>query len=266
MTRRKLFPLLAGAPAVLAQGMPSKIEQRGREIVNEALTALGGDKFLAMQDRREFGRAYSFYNTRISGLARAKVSVRYLVPNDGHLALRERQSFGRKEKDIDEAYTLYLEDGKVWDVTYRGAKEMDPEISERYKLSTLHNVLYIMRQRMKEKGLIIEHRGGDVVDYQPVEIVDITDAENRVTTVNFHRSTKLPVKQRFLRRNAVKLQDEEVTLFDKFRDVGGGVRWPHVVQRQRNGEKAFEMFAEKIEINIGLLDNIFALPANVDIL
>jgi hypothetical protein len=266
MTRRRVLPALLGAPAIFAQGTPSKIEQRGRAIVDEALQTLGGDKFLAMQDRREWGRAYSFYNTRMSGFARAKVSVRYLTPNPKGLALRERQSFGAKEKDIDVAYTLYQEDGKVWDVTYRGATEMDKEISERYRTATLHNVLYIMRQRLKEPGLIIEHRGGDVVDYQPVELVDITDSENRVTTVYFHRSTKLPVKQRFQRRNAAKLQDEELTMFDKFKDVGGGVKWPFVVQRQRNGEKLFEMFAEKIEINVGLTDDWFTLPANIEIL
>ena len=266
MTRRQLLPLIAGAPAILAQGLPSKIEQRGRAILDEALQTLGGDKFLAMQDRREHGRAYSFYNTRMSGFARAKISIRYLVPNAKGLALRERQSFGGKEKDIDVAYTLYLEDGKVWDVTYRGAKEMDPEAAERYRTATLHNVLYIMRQRLKEPGLIIEHRGGDVMDYQPVELVDITDSENRVTTVYFHRSTKLPIKQRFLRRNAAKLQDEELTMFDKFKDIGGGVKWPYVVQRQRNREKLFEMFADKIEINTGLLDNWFSLPANIEIL
>ena len=270
MKRRELLPLLAplltGAPAILAQGLPSKIEQRGRAIVSEALAALGGDKFLAMQDRRELGRAYSFHNTRISGLARAKISVRYLLPTDGQLALRERQSFGSKEKELDQAYTLYLEDGKIWDVTFRGAREMDPTMRERYKLSTLHNVLYILRQRLQEKGLIIEHRGGDVVDYRPVEIVDFTDSENRVTTVNFHRTTKLPVRQKFLRRNAAKLQDEEVTSFDKYRDVGDGVKWPYVVERFRNGEKQFEMLAEKVEINLGLLDNIFSLPASVEIL
>jgi hypothetical protein len=44
------------------------------------------------------------------------------------------------------------------------------------------------------------------------------------------------------------------------------VKWPYVVQRQRNGDKLFEMFAEKIEINVGLLDNWFSLPADVEIL
>ncbi len=36
----------------------------------------------------------------------------------------------------------------------------------------------------------------------PVEIVDITDGENRTTTVYFHQTTKLPVREVFYRRNA----------------------------------------------------------------
>ena len=44
-------------------------QEHGKRVVNEALTALGGDKFLAMQDRVEFGRAYSFYRQELSGLS-----------------------------------------------------------------------------------------------------------------------------------------------------------------------------------------------------
>ena len=260
--KRRVF---LGAPAILLRGQ-SRIEKKGREIVDAALATLGGETFLTMKDRRETGRAYSFYNTRMSGFARAKITTRYLMaPKAGDLNQRERQSYGRKEKDIDVAYTLYLETGKAWDVTYRGAKEMEADLYARYKESTLHNVLYLLRMRLKEPGLIIEHRGTDVVDYQPVEIVDFTDSENRVITVNFHQSTKLPVKQKWMRRNAAKVQDEEITIFDKFRDVGG-MKWPYVIQRQRNGDKQFEMFSEKVEINVGLTDEWFSLPANVEML
>jgi hypothetical protein len=232
-----------------------------------ALQVLGGETFTSMKDRRETGRAYSFYNTRMSGFARAKITTRYLMaPKPGELNLRERQSYGGKEKTLDQAFTLYLEDGKAWDVTYRGAKEMEADLYARYRESTLNNILYLFRVRLKEPGLIIEHRGTDVVDYQPVEIVDFTDSANRVLTVNFHQSTKLPVKQRWVRRNPqTRVQDEEITLFDKYRDVGG-MKWPYVIQRQRNGDKLFEMFSEKVEINVGLTDDWFSLPANVELL
>jgi hypothetical protein len=224
-----------------------------------------------MQDRIENGRAYSFHNSRMTGLSRARIATRYLLrpepPQPGFFGLRERQSFGRKDKELDQLpYYLYLED-KAYDVTYRGAKELDAELSSRYRDSTRRNILYMLRQRLGEPGLIIEHQGSDVVDYQPMEIVNFTDSDNLVTTVYFHRSTKFPMKQRFTRRNKLRGDnDEEVAIFDKYRNVGGGVQWPLVYSRARNGEKQFEMFADEVKVNSGLTDAYFTLPANIEIL
>ena len=100
-----------------------------------------------------------------------------------------------------------------------------------------------------------------------MEIVDITDAENVMVTVYFSSSTKLPVRQVFKRRNPeYKDFDTEVTLFAKYRDVGGGVMWPYDIRRDRNGEKIYEMFADSVEINKNLKDDLFTLPANLKML
>ncbi len=270
LNRRQLLAGLAAAP-LLAQKL-SKIEERGKQVVDDALAALGGPAFLAMQDRVENGRAYSFHNARMTGLSRARISTRYLLrpepPVANFFGQRERQSFARKAKDkeFDQAYFLYLED-KAYDVTYRGAKELDAEVSGRYRDSTRRNILYMLRQRLGEPGLIIEHQASDVVDYQPMEIVNFTDSDNVVTTVYFHRSTKFPMKQRFVRRNKLRGDnDEEVALFDKFKDVGSGIKWPLVYSRQRNGEKQFEMFADEVKVNTGATDAYFSLPAKAEIL
>src|SRR4051794_12157040 len=71
--------------------------QRGKRVVDEALAALGGDKFLAMTDRIESGRAYSFYRAELTGLAIAKIYTRYRTVPNGKVAVEERQGFGKKE-------------------------------------------------------------------------------------------------------------------------------------------------------------------------
>jgi|HigsolmetaAR202D_1030399.scaffolds.fasta_scaffold09605_3 hypothetical protein len=252
--------LIAGA-AVTAQ---TTDEIRGKKVVDEAIQALGGEKFLTMRDRVETGRAYSFYNRQLSGLARATIYTRYLTPPDpptpGFVGVRERQAFGK-----DEDWSVILnENGEGWELTYRGAKLLPKEQLERARESTLRNVFYILRMRLKEPGMIIESRGSDVVDNQPVEVVDFTDLENRVVRVYFHRSTKLPVKQLTYRRTGGE-RFEEVTYFSKYRDVGG-VTWPLAIRRDRDGAKIFELFSERVEINKDLTDNLFTLPANVKIL
>jgi hypothetical protein len=85
--------------------------------------------------------------------------------------------------------------------------------------------------------------------------------------VYFDKLNKLPVRQLFKRKNPeYKDFDTEVTLFAKYRDVGGGVQWPFDVRRDRNGEKIFEMYSESVEINKDLKDSLFVLPSNVKML
>jgi hypothetical protein len=241
-------------------------QERGKRIIDEALAALGGQNYLNMRDRVESGRAYSFYREKLSGLSRATIYTRYLVrpepPVPGFLGLRERQAFGKDENSA----VLFAED-KGYEITFRGARPLADDLIQRFKESTLHNIFYILRQRLGEPGLIFESKGADVLDNQPVEIVDITDAQNRTVTVYFHQSTKLPVRQVFYRRDPqTKDRIEEVTVYAKYRDVGGGVMWPFSIQRERDQEKIYEIYSDSVTINQDLKDNLFTLPANLKIL
>ena len=241
-------------------------QERGKRVVDEALAALGGPRYLAMRDRIEAGRAYSFYREELSGLSRARIYTRYLTrpepPVPGFLGVRERQAFGK-----DEDSAVLFADGKGYELTFRGARPMPQETIDRFKETTLRNILYILRQRLGEPRMVFESRGSEVVENQPVEIIDITDAENRIVTVYFHQSTKLPVQESYSRRDPkTKMKIDEVTRFSKYRDAGGGAMWPFTIQRERNGEKIYEIFSDSVTINNNLTDNIFTLPANMKLL
>jgi hypothetical protein len=236
---------------------------RGRKVIDEVVSALGGEKFLEMKDRVEYGRAYSFYRDRLSGLSRARISTRYMVPEKpGALAVEERQAFG---KDLDSGVIFAL--GKGWNYSFRGARPIKDEIYQRYEDSTTRNIFYILRQRLDEPGMIFDFKGTEVLENAPVEIVDITDSENRTVTVYIHASTKLPLRQVFYRRDLkTRERDEEVTIFSKYRDVGGGVQWPFAIQRSRNGDKLLEMYSESVTINQSLVDTLFRVEGQMKLL
>ena len=253
--------LILLACCALASGAETAAE-RGKRVVDEALHALGGDAFLHMQDRVESGRGYGFYREELSGLAVVRIYTRYLAPVPGKIALRERDAQGKNEDSV----VLFTENG-AWEVTWRGARPVTDLRYNNYKDGTLRNIFYILRQRLDEPGLAFYSRGMDMYENRPVEIVDITDADNRTVTVYFDQLTKLPTRQAFKRRNPeYKDCDTEVTIFSKFRDVGGGVRWPCATLRERNGEKILEVYSDSVEINHGLKDDLFALPGNLKIL
>lgn len=260
---KPVLVLLLSAAAAFGQNK----QERGKQIIDQGLAALGGKNYLAMQDRVETGRAYSFYREELSGLSVATFYVQYVQPSQpgaaGWPLQRERQAFGKDEK----SGAVLLGDGRGYQITFRGARPMPEETVDRYRDSTLHNILYIMRERLDEPGMIFEFQGSDIVDNVPVNKVDITDSENRTVTVLFHHLTNLPTRQVYFRRDPkTRDRNEEVTVFGKFRDVGGGAQWPFDVQRLRNGERIYQMYAESVEINQKLSNDVFALPSSMKIL
>src|SRR5437016_3304311 len=113
--KRILYVLVATATLAAAQDY----EVRGKKIVADAIEALGGQKFLSMQDRIEKGRAYSFFHDQISGLSVATIYTRYFaIPPDRtgiDLGVEEREAFGKNE----DYYVLFRQQG-AWEVTFRG--------------------------------------------------------------------------------------------------------------------------------------------------
>ena len=270
----KMFWAALLAMAMGAGGQAETVKEKGKRIVNEAVAALGGQAYLNMQNRVESGRIYGFYNENISGLAVSALYTMYLPrpnpPQPGFIGVRVRDARGRKMEDLvprkQEDVILYGAD-TYYEVTFRGARPLPDIVVNQFKTATLHNIFYILRERLGEPGLIFEWRSSDFFDNRPVEIVDITDAENNVVTVYFDQITKLPARQVYYRKDPIdNTRLEEVSIYTKYRDVGGGVMWPFSIRRERNGEKVFEMYSESVVINQDLNESMFALPQGLKLL
>jgi hypothetical protein len=246
--------------------------ERGKRVVDEALKALGGDAFLKMEDRVEFGRAYSFSNSEVSDLSVAKIYTRYISARSaepGKLRVSEREAFFRSTataaRDEEQSAVLMTPDGG-WILTYRGALPFADERFKNYVDATRHNIFYILRCRMNEPWDYYS-RGADIIDNRPVEIVEMTDAAGETITVYFGGDDKLPMRQMYRRRNPTfKDFDTEVTNFDKYHDAGGGVMWPFDIRRERNGERTYQIMSDTVQVNQNLPDNLFTIPGSMKIL
>jgi hypothetical protein len=253
-----LVPLLFFGIALAGQ-----TPNQAKSIIDDAVAALGGDQFLQMQNFVESGRAYAFYRNELKGLALSTIYTKYLdgASAKNGLSVVQRQNFGKKD---DYAY-LYLQD-QGWDVTFRGARPLADELWKRYQTSTSTNILYLLRTRLKDPSMSYDFVRSDVVVSTHVNIVDVTDPENRVVRVYFDYNSKLPIRQEYSEWDPVGRQRiTEVTDFSKYRQ-SNGVNLPLVVHRERNGEKVYELFADKLTVNSKLPDDVFALPTGVKIL
>ena len=244
-------------------GTAQDTANKGKDIFDRSLAALGGDKFLNMHYRQASGRIYSFFRDELSGLDVAKIYTEYLdsAPKEG-VALRERQLLGKKGD-----YSFLFLPKEAWDITFRGARPMEDEKWERYMRTTQNDILYIMKVRHNEAGMTFDYVGNNVYLSRHVEIIDITDAQNQTVRVYFDHNTLYPIRQSFSWLDPVtKYRNDEETDFDKYRDIGGGVMWPFTIERSRNGYKSFQMFAANVEANGTVPPKIFDLPAGAKVL
>jgi hypothetical protein len=235
---------------------------KGRQVIDQAIAALGGNRYLHMQNRVAAGRIYSFFHDQLSGLDLAKVYAEYLpsAPPNG-IGMEEREMLGKKG---DYSF-LFLPD-RGWDITFRGARPIPDETWERYVRTTRNDILYLLRERLGEPGLTFDYVGTDVFVSTHVEIVEITDAQDQTIRVYFDHNTMLPIRETYswLDPKTGEHNDEEID-YDKWRDAGG-VMWPLSIERQRNGYKAYQMFASHVDVDQSLPPGIFNLPANAPVL
>src|SRR6476646_595963 len=177
----------------LALGAQTADPGKGRQVVDRAVAALGGDRFLQMHSRMASGRIYSFFHDEMNGYDVTTLYTEYLdnKPAKG-LWVRERELLGKKR---DYSY-LYLED-QGWDVTFRGARPLSDEIWERYVRTTRNDILYLLRFRRDEPGMLYDYIGSEVHISTHVEVVDVTDASGNTVHVLFDHNTLLPVRQSF---------------------------------------------------------------------
>lgn len=250
------------APAALAA---ETRQETGERLVKEAFEAVGGQRFLDIRTQVRTGRAYSFYNRQVRGQAPITIYDRFDDPDPDAdadwLPLRRREVYTRK----GDYYSLFL-NGKGYEVTYRGAVPQPDDYMQTYRLSSRRDLFYFMRYRRNEPDLYYYYKGAEIVDNVPCEAVDIIDAEGETVTVSLRKSDGVPLQQIYLRRNPkTRIPYEEKTVFGRYKAVGGALL-PWIIQRERDGDRTFDLYAQSYEANVALSNDIFRIPPDVPLL
>ncbi len=252
--------LALGLPALRGGVLPGT---KGKQVIDAAVAALGGDQFLHLQTRVASGRIFSFFHDQLSGLDRATIITQYLEPKPASgLAVQERELLGKKQ---DYSYLFLTDQG--WDITFRGARPIPDENWKRYVRTTEHDILYFLRERLNDPGIDFDYIGSQVYVSRHVEIVDITDAQNLTVRVYFDHNSHLPIRQVYNWLDPeTKERNEEVSIYDKYRDIGQGIMWPFDIERERNGYKTYQFFADSAEANKPVPPKTFELPPGSKVL
>jgi hypothetical protein len=240
---------LAGATSAAAQDdqflMPEQSAAKARQILDQAVEALGGNAYLTVHDVTCTGRIGQFDHAgEVTGFGKF---IDYSQP-----PFKERQE-NLPKKNIIQVYN----GDKGWDLDRGGVSEAPRSDVTDFEEEVQKDLDYILRRRNHEPGMILRYSGSDVVDLKQADWVEMVDSDNRTIRIAFAENTHLPIRKSVETRDArMQRKIEEIEYYSNYHPIDG-VQTPFQITRERNQIKIFQVFFDKCEYNTSLSDALF---------
>lgn len=241
--------LLCAAAIASAQDeqflMPDQSEAKAREIINQAVEALGGSAYLNIHDATCTGRISSFdHSGDVTGFGKF---IDYTQPPD-----KERQENLPKRNIIS-----VFNGDKGWDLDRGGVSEAPQSDLADYREDVQKDIDNILRHRVHEKGITLRYAGPDVVDLKQAQWIELVDSDDRTIRIAFADNTHLPIRKTVETRNPrTRFKTTEIEYYSNYHPMDG-VQTAFQITRERNGIKIYQVFFDGCHYNTSVPDALF---------
>jgi hypothetical protein len=241
-------PASSGAQQAPAQtpstALPSRISPKARQLLDQAIQALGGPAFLNFKNLATSGRVFGFSNGQMAGVQPYKST--YAPPD------KRRFSYG-KSKPV----TLINNGNEAWQLDQYGLTHQLPQQIQHWKMANRYRLDNLFRTIIKESGVLILDHGVDFVANRPAYVIDITDARNIQIHLYLRKTNHLPLRITYRIQNS-KTQDwDDYT--DNYSDYRqfDGIMTPMNIGRELNGDRIGAVYRNKASYNVTVPANYF---------
>jgi hypothetical protein len=225
--------------------MPEQSAAKAKQLLEEAIVALGGSTYLNVHDSTCTGRLGQFDHAgELTGFGHF---IDYEVPPD-----KERQE-NLPKRNIIEVYN----GDKGWDLD-RGGVSQAPQVDLiDFVEGNKKDLDNILRYRIHEPDMIFRYAGPDIVDLKQVDWVELVDSDNRTIRIAIAKATHLPIRKVVDTRDAkTRMKSEEIEYYSNYHPLEG-IQTPFQITRERNGIKIFQVFFDKCAYNTNLSNSLF---------
>jgi len=241
-----IVPLLhSQEPEVM---MPAQSAAKAKELLQQAIEALGGTVYLNVHDVTCAGRLSQFgHSGELNGFGHF---IDYTVPVP---PFKDRQE-NLPKRNIIEVYN----GDKGWDLDRGGVSEARTSDLARYKEDMKKDIDNLLRHRIHEPDMVFRYGGPDVVDLHEADWVELVDSENRTIRIAISRSSHLPLRKVVDTRDAnTRMRAQEIEYYSNYHPFSG-IETPFQITRERNGIKIYQVFFDKCDYNTNLSDSMFS--------
>ncbi len=242
--------------------LPEQSEAKAKQVMRQAIQALGGPSYLGVKDSTCSGRMSSFeHSGTVTGTVKFVRSEK--LPDKDRTEISYKTYTDVIIAELHKTNTtMEVHNGdKGWSLNAGGVEEWPPDALAANQEQRKRNINVLLRERLNEPGLVFRWAGLEMIDLHRVEWVEISDAEHHTIRVAFDEQTHLPSRLVYQTLDPeTRERNEETEFFSNFHTVQG-VGLPFQRARLRNGLKFFQVFYDDCKFNTGLSDDLFTRAA-----
>lgn len=248
-----LFALVVGVLSAMAFAQAPQNANANSETARAKLeamvAALGGQRWLSLQNSYTEGRVSGFYQGKPTG---AITDFREWRTPSG----QERVEFGKKHDAIDIFTGNYC-----WEATYRGKRALPKDICSDSLRRRDHSIDTALRVWLNDPKTMLIDDGQSLSERHLTDQVTLINAENDSITIQIDASTHLPRSRSFTYRDPeFHDKDTDREEYDNYHLVDG-FPTPYSVTRFKNGDIVSQRYLYKAGYNVELPPGAFDIDA-----
>jgi hypothetical protein len=245
--------------------MPDQSAAKAKQLVQQAIDALGGSAYLDVHDVTN--------NEQVSQFDHGGGLLGYMQVNDFRaLPDKARIEFIAKGHHNILQYVVGIEGldfshgGVVialyngnhgWSYDRSGVNELPADSVAEFQETEKESVGNILRHRIQEPGMVMRYGGMDIVELKEVDWVELADSDDRTIRIAIARSTHLPIQKITETRDPdARTTTEEIEDYSDYQLIQG-IQTPFQITRWRNQMKVYQAFFMSCEYNTGLDGSLF---------
>lgn len=239
------FVAVLGARAQQGPFKPAESAARAKEIVHQAIEALGGKAYLNVRDQVCQGNV-AFFTGHNQLSSYQKVWDYNLYPD------KERTEYTKNRNIID----VYNGE-KGWTLDRGGVSDMPAKAIKDFQKGIKRDINHLFRFQLKDPGLQFSYGGPDVVDLKQVNWVEVDEGPQLTVKIAIANLSHLPVRAEYISRDPVThSRTVEVEYFSNYQKVQG-IETPFQDTRTRDGKRVYQYFISQCRYNTGLKPEFF---------
>jgi hypothetical protein len=258
-----------GMPAAAQEMLPEQSAAKARQLLQQVITALGGQAYLNVRDTQCDGRTAQF-GTAGTLMGFTLFRDLWLLPDKNRV-----EYFTKGEHTIlgfligsddllithgGALITIFSKEGG-WTLDKSGVSDEPEDLVKNFNEQVTSGMNNMLRRRMNEPGVEVQYSGTDLIDLKEAEWIEFTDSEHRVMRLAIDKYTHLPLRWVVATRDPeTRVTTENITSYTQYMALNG-VKSPLSVELSRNDRKMTQTFLTECKYNSELSPQLFTRAA-----